>query len=80
MLFMVHPPCTGRRPTRRCSLIRALAAVDRVAGKNSAYGKQAHAIVDQRGYVGYVARHIVGVVESLRVDVASPSLRSGSRR
>jgi hypothetical protein len=50
---------------------RALAAVDRIAGRNSAYAKQAHAIVDQKGYVGYVARHIVGVVESLRTDVAA---------
>lgn len=57
----------GREGTR--FVTRALAVVDRISGRGSAYAKQAHAIVDQRGYVGYVARHIVGVVESLRDDV-----------
>lgn len=49
---------------------RARAAVRRIAGAGSAYEKQAEAIVARGGYVGYVARHIVGVVDSLRADVA----------
>jgi hypothetical protein len=50
---------------------RALAVVRRVAGTGSAYDHQAEAIATRGGYVGYVARHIVGVVDSLRVDVAA---------
>ncbi len=49
---------------------RAWAVVQRFAGTHSPYFQQAEAIVKQGGFVGYVARHIVGVVESVRIDVA----------
>jgi hypothetical protein len=50
---------------------RAWAVVQRFAPRDSPYVQQARDIVEQRGFVGYVARHIVGVVESVRVDVAA---------
>ena len=50
---------------------RAWAAVQRFAGTRSPYFQQAEAIVKQKAFVGYLARHIVGVVESVRIDVAA---------
>jgi hypothetical protein len=50
---------------------RAWAVVQRVAGTRSPYFLRAEAIVKQGGFVGYIARHIVGVVESVRIDVAA---------
>lgn len=52
-------------------ITRARAAVRRFAVPSSAYVDQAEAIVERGGYAGYVARHLVGVVESLRADVAA---------
>jgi hypothetical protein len=50
-------------------ITRALAAVERIGGQSSVYATQARRIIQQGGYAGYVARHIVGVVESLRTDL-----------
>lgn len=55
--------------TRFITLARA--AVRRFGGPSSAYVDQAEAIVGEGGYSGYVARHLVGVVDSLRADVAA---------
>jgi hypothetical protein len=52
-------------------ITRARAAIRRIAGQTSAYAEQAEAIVNRGGYPGYVARNIIGVVASLRTDVAA---------
>lgn len=49
---------------------RAQAVVRRVAGERSTYDQQSERIVTEGGFVGYLARHVVGVVDSLRTDVA----------
>jgi hypothetical protein len=47
----------------------ALAAIERIAGSNSVYGRQAHDILE-RDQV-YAHYHLIGVVHALRDDVAS---------
>jgi hypothetical protein len=54
---------------------RARAVVRRVGGQRSAYVDQAEAIIAHGGFVGFVASRIVGVVDSLRADVAAGYLR-----
>jgi len=56
-------------------ITRARAAIRRIAGQPSAYVDQAEAIIKHGGYAGYVARNIVGVVASLRADVAAGYLK-----
>src|SRR5438046_1720378 len=48
---------------------RARAAIHRVAGKPSVYFDQCEEIIKHGGYTGYLARQLVGVLDSLRADV-----------
>jgi hypothetical protein len=55
---------------------RARAAVHRIAGQSSVYAKQCEEIVGKGGYPGYLARHLAGVLESLKTDVSLGYLES----
>ena len=55
---------------------RSRAAIERISGKNSAYYKQSEEIIAQGGYPGYVCTQIIGVVDSLKVDVEFGFLKS----
>jgi hypothetical protein len=50
---------------------RARAAIRRIGGLGSAYFDQGEAIIKFGGYPSYVAVRMIGVVDSLRADVAS---------
>jgi len=49
---------------------RARAAIHRLAGKPSVYVDQCEDILTKGGYPGGLARQLVGVVDSLRVDIS----------
>ena len=55
---------------------RSRAAIERISGKNSAYYRQSEEIIANGGYPGYVCTQIIGVVDSLKVDVESDFLKS----
>jgi len=55
---------------------RARAAIHRVAGKPSVYVEQCEEIMKRGGYPGYLARQLVGVLESLRTDTSLGYLKS----
>jgi hypothetical protein len=55
---------------------RALAVVHRVAGVPSAYVEQAERIASAQAYPGIIAAELVGVVASLRADVAAGYLQT----
>jgi hypothetical protein len=54
----------------------ARAAIERIAGKHSAYYRQAEEIIKNGGYPGYVCSQIIGVVDSLKIDVELGYLKS----
>ena len=62
----------------RQGITLAIAAIERVGGKNSPYIRQSKDIEDQRKDVDlqYTATELFGVVEALRRDVAAGYLRS----
>src|SRR6266581_3720209 len=55
---------------------RARAVVHRIAGIPSPYVDQCEQIAKGNQYAGYIAMHLVGVVESLRADVAAGYLNA----
>ena len=55
---------------------RSRAAIERISGKNSAYYRQSEEIIANGGYPGYVCTQVIGVVDSLKVDVESDFLKS----
>ena len=55
---------------------RSRASIERISGKNSAYYRQAEEIIKTGGYQGYVCTQIIGVVDSLKIDVESDFLKS----
>ena len=55
---------------------RALAAVARIAGDPSAYQEQCTKIMNMNAYTGLKVLSLVGVIESLRADVAAGYLQS----
>ena len=55
---------------------RARAAIERIAGKNSAYYRQAEEIIKNGGFPGYICAQIIGVVDSLKIDVELDYLKS----
>jgi hypothetical protein len=55
---------------------RARASIERIAGKTSAYYRQAEEIIKSGGYSGYVCSQIIGVVDSLKIDVELDYLKS----
>lgn len=55
---------------------RARAVIHRVAGTPSPYVDQCEQIAKGEQYPGFIAIHLVGVVESLRTDVAAGYLQS----
>lgn len=57
---------------------RSRAAIHRISGPSSPYVSQCEEIVKERAHPGYKARRLVGVVASLRADVAAGYLRSVS--
>src|SRR5260221_12385576 len=55
----------------------AVAAIERIAGHNSVYAKQANHYVERYGSTQYVLpAHLMGVVEALRNDVSGGFLKS----
>jgi len=57
-------------------ITRARAVVLRVAGNPSGYVDQCEEILRDKGYPGFKAKHLVGVVDSLRADAAAGYLES----
>jgi hypothetical protein len=57
-------------------ITRARAAIERIAGSPSAYVDQCERHATSNAYAGYIAIHIVGVVESLKADVDAGFLDS----
>jgi len=55
---------------------RSRASIERISGKNSAYYRQSEEIIENGGFPGYVCTQIIGVVDSLKVDVESDFLKS----
>ena len=54
----------------------ARAAIDRIAGHNSAYFRHAKEIMDASGYVQHKMLSMLGVVESLRANVEAGYIQS----
>lgn len=56
-------------------ITRSRAAIRRIAGERSPYEEQAEAIFKYGGHPGYISQRILGVVKSLRADVAAGYLK-----
>ncbi len=54
-------------------ITRSRAVIERISGKISVYNRQSEEIVKNGGYSGYICSQIMGVVDSLRVDVEAGS-------
>lgn len=59
-------------------ITRARAAVRRIGGSPSAYVDQCAEILERKAFPGYTAGQLVGVLASLRADVAAGYLRSAA--
>ena len=57
-------------------ITRARAVIERITGNKSAYFRQAEEIIEYGGYPGYICTQIMGVVDSLYVDVKADYLKS----
>ncbi len=55
---------------------RSRASIERISGKNSAYFRQSEEIISSGGFPGYICTQIIGVVDSLKIDVESDFLKS----
>ncbi len=55
---------------------RARSLIHRITGDSSPYVKQCEEIISHGGYAGYQARQLIGVVDSLRADVAAGYLET----
>ena len=55
---------------------RARAAIERVAGRPSPYIAQCDEVFKEKGYSGFKARALAGILASLRADVAAGYVRS----
>lgn len=64
------------KPDRQALVTRASAAVDRIAGKNSAYSKEITRIISQNPALHRHTSSVMGVVQALRDDLGDGYLKS----
>jgi hypothetical protein len=57
-------------------ITRSRASIERISGKNSVYYRQSEEIIANGGCPGYVCTQIIGVVDSLKVDIEADFLKS----
>jgi hypothetical protein len=57
-------------------ITRSRASIERISGKNSVYYRQSEEIIANGGYPGYICTQIIGVVDSLKVDIEADFLKS----